>query len=302
MKNFFSILFMLMSGCLLADDPKIRCFGEVKTKWEYIDMNVFTAQVKYGARYQYENLEVVADLKAKYALCIYYDNVLFDIERSYFTYALTDYLNVTIGRDNLKEIFESKVQYGGKFNGAIIDLNLARLAVKTAAFIPGSDGYYAACGQIQVQPLDFPLQITYSLTYWDSKKEDTDPYRISQISARTTPFKKLPLYFTGGWLINDLAKEEATAYYLDIEYGNPFPQNKGEWQIATSVKKIAVHSIPHIDRTGIIKACSGQGIAVEAIYAASDRLSFKGRVEVANVEQSEKERQEFYEMSATCKF
>lgn len=294
---------MLMSGCLLAlDDPKIRFSGEMKTKWDYLDLNVFTAQLKYGARYDYENLEVVAELKAKYALCIHYDSMMFDIERSYFTYVFTDYLNVTLGRDNLKEVFESKVQYGSKFNGAAIALDFARLALKTATFIPGMQGYYAACGQIQVQPFDFPLQIAYSLTYWNSDEKNADQYRISQICAKTTPFKKLPLFFTSGWLVNDLAKEEATAYYLSIEYGNPYPQNKGEWQISTSLKKIEYNSMPSIDRTGIIKGCSGAGIAVEGIYAASDRLSFKGRVEVANVDQSEKERLEFYEMSATCKF
>jgi hypothetical protein len=302
MKNFFSLLILLLTGSIFANDPTIRCFGELKTKWEYIDMNVFTAQVKYGARYDYENLEVVAELKAKYALCVYYDNILFDIERAYFTYAINDYLSATVGRDNLKEIFESKVQYGSKFNGAAIGLDFARLSMKTAAFAPGIGGYYAGCGQVQVQPLDFPLQIAYSLTYWNSDEDNADPYRISQVSAKVLPLKSLPLFLAGGWLINDRAKKEATAYYLAVEYGNPYPQKKGEWQISTSFKKIELNAIPFIDRTGIIKASSGTGISIEGIYSASDQLSFKGRVEVANVDQNAKERLEFYEVAATCKF
>ena len=302
MKNFFSLLVLLLTGNLFANDPNIRCFGELKTKWEYIDMNVCTAQVKYGARYDYENLEVVAELKAKYAFCIYYDNILFDIERAYFTYAITDYLSAIVGRDNLKEIFESKVQYGSKFNGAAIALNFARLSIKTAAFAPGIEGYYAGCGQIQVQPFDFPLQLFYSLTYWDSKEDNTDPFRISQVSAKALPIKNLPLFLTAGWLVNDQAKEEATAYYLAVEYGNPYPQKKGEWQVSTSFKKIELNSMPAIDRIGIIKGSSGTGITVEGIYAASDQLSFKGRVEIANVDQNAKERLEFYEVAATCKF
>lgn len=302
MKNFFSLIVLLLTGNLFADDPKIRCFGELKTKWEYIDMNVFSAQVKYGARYDYENLEVVAELKARYALCVYYDSMSFAIERAYFTYAFTDYLNATVGRDNLKDVFDSKVQYGSKFNGAAFGLDFAQLSFKTAAFLPGIEGYYAACGQIQVQPFDFPLQLFYSLTYWNSKEDNTNPYRISQISAKALPFKKLPLFLTAGWLVNDQAQVEATAYYLAVECGNPYPQKKGEWQISTSFKKIELNSIPTIDRTGIIKGSSGAGISVEGIYTASDQLSFKGRVEIANVDQSSKDRLEFYEVAATCKF
>ena len=301
MRKYFLFL-LLISGMLFASDPKIRCSGEMKTKWEYIDMNVFIAQVKYGARYEYENLKVVTELKAKYALCVYYDSLVFDIERSYFTYDLTDHLNITLGRDNLKELFESEVQYGSKFNGAALGFDLARLSLKTAAFVPGMEGYYAGCGQIQVQPFDFPLQLAYSITLWGSKEENCDEYRISQISGKLSPFKKFPLVLSAGWLINDRQENNNISEYASVEIGNPYPQNKGDWNVAATVRKIAVNTLPCIDRRGICNDCSGSGISVEAIYMASDRLSFKGRVEVDQVDQSVRERVELYEMSAICKF
>ncbi len=302
MKRFFALFLLLISGILSASEPWIRCSGEMKTKYEYIDMNVFIAQVKYGARYKYENLEAVAELKAKYALCVYYDSIVFDIERSYFTYAFTDYLNVTLGRDNLRELFESEVQYGSKFNGAAIGLDLGRLSVKTAAFIPGMEGYYAGCGQIQIQPLDFPLQLAYSLSYWNSEEENCLPYRISQVSGKISPFKKIPIVVSAGWLINDQEKVDNTAQYVSIEVGNNYPQIKGDWQVAITFRQIGVNSVPNIERRGICNGCSGSGIAIEAIYAASDRLSFKGRIEIDQVDQSARDHVELYEMSAVCKF
>ena len=302
MKKFFALFLLLITASLFADDPKIRLSGEMKTKYEYIDMNVFMAQLKYGARYQYENLEVVAEIKAKYSLCVYYDSMQFDIERSYFTYAFTDYLFATVGRENLRELFESKVQYGSKFNGAAIGLDLARLSVKAAASIPGQEGYYTGCAQVQLQPFDFPFKLAYSASYWASREDICDEYMISQISAKVSPFKKFPLILSIGWLINDRQENNNISEYVSVEVGNPYPENKGDWQVAVTARKMGVNTIPCIDRRGICNGCSGTGIALEAIYSASDRLSFKGRVEIDQVDQSVRERVELYEMSAICKF
>lgn len=305
MKKFI-VLFLLFCGFVYADEPRIRFSGEMRSKYELSDRNDFSIRIKSGARYQYNSLNVITEVQTEYNANTDYEFFVFNINKAYFVYAITDYTSVTIGRDKLKDMFESKIQYGSKFNGACFNIEFNKLSLKTAAFIPGYEGYYAACSQVQVQPFDFPLSLAYSLSFWDSKQEMSNQFLVSQVTCKlflNGRLTGLPIMLTGGWAVNNKAETKAMSHYAGIEFGNPFPQYKNDWQVAIVAKEIGRNSIPYPDRQALYKkGYSGNGIAVEAIYLPSDRFVLKGGMEAAWIDQDYQERSNSYSMSATCKF
>jgi hypothetical protein len=305
MKKLVLLKFLFSSTCLLATENQTQYFAELQTECEYRDLMIFKAHLSGGAYFKSDNLTIVGEVKTLYQLCNDFDNLSLNIEKGYVEYSFTDYLSLMGGRDQLKNMFESEIQYNSFFNGVALNCDYTYFGVKAATFIPGFDGYYAGCVQVQVKPFDLPILLAFSETYWTSDTDGIEDYRIAQLSGKYSPRNAilgLPLTVSAGWLVNDQANTDGTGFYAGLEIGNPYPQNKHEWNVATIFKKIGKNAIPDVDQNGFSDFSRDSGVSLESTYAVSDHIALKGKAALLWDEKNVHDFSQQYSLSAICKF
>jgi hypothetical protein len=316
MRKFLYSLFLLpfLAAYATAEPLPGHFYGNARAKWECYHLSPYTfhnykLEFKAGKIVMEDMYTAAAEAKLT---CNVADNIQHTdvtLEKGYFTWRFTDTVAVKAGRDDLSEIASSKLQFGSKFNGAAFSLDGEDFSITGAGLlVPERRNFYAGLFHIHGNPTPWPMLWGYSLTAWGNQAtsfDETQEYLISEVTYSYSFHDNVlgqPLIFHGGYLFNHKADTARQGWHVGYVLGTEYPTFAREWNLGISYQHVDSLSIPAHDMNGIGKGIGATGVVVESIYALSNQLSLKGKLEVATLTQMHSQRQNYMELSALCRF
>ncbi len=199
------------------------------------------------------------------------------LEKAYFGGRAVDgdtfTLDVELGRRGLSNIFESKLEFGSLFDGALLRLNkafesIADFYTNLGVFIINDkDNHYGQVGEIGALDIaNTGLYLKYSLVNWKKHHDITSAenlkfnFIVSQgvfaYQFNSKLIHKLVKFYTG-FLYNHAAKalsltnndRQNLAWYVGVSLG--LVRKKGDWALDANFQYQQAQAIPDFDASGI---------------------------------------------------
>lgn len=323
MISFLSILSLFGSFAQASVKDDIFFSGDVRGKvssYNYktedfsLTDNVFKVEVCGKADYYYENLWANAELKMIHTLAKDTEKTSLELEKALIGYEVATDVSILLGRMPFDNEFNSKIQYGSKFNG--ISLNgaceiipfIKRATLHGGPFIvsQGEDNC-AFVGELDLLADSLPLSLSYSLTCWNHQKTANDmvgKFMISQVAASyslTEVIGSQDMGFFTGFLKNHGIDHSNKGWYVGSKIGIEKPSLPKQWNISLSYQNVQENSIPQHDLNGAGKKSASKGFVLESVYAVNTHLSFKTKAESSQGTHTSFKTKGL-EISAICKF
>ncbi len=184
------------------------------------------------------------------------------------------------GHASLDDIFISKIQFNGFFNGTHLTFSKGNFMIHSGGYLLDRDldTFGATLEATYKTIMDLPVSITYSLTDWCAEHD----YLISQLHMNYTlpeiMKKSTNVYI--GMLRNHKQSKDYGALYVGASLGKI--EKARDWSTEVNYQHAQDNSIPCFDYNGI-----GNGFEIKMAYAITDCFSVKGKVVIAEEDRIE---------------
>jgi hypothetical protein len=204
------------------------------------------------------------------------DNIA--LRKAYMGYNIweqgTSRFDFEIGRRRLYDAFDSRIQFGSYYDGALLRMTssvegIADIVMKLSAFVIDDTvnhaGYVGEVGFLDI--LDTGLDLKYSLIDWNKTWKNRwgyeDPTGVRFCNSQFTMAYNLPpdlwflkTQFYGAYLINTKAKgipwthgiKDNRGYYLGVRTGEVV--RKGDYAFDLSYQAVGAQAVPERDISG----------------------------------------------------
>ena len=281
------IIFLILSvNILFAENKPYTLNGDVRVKsqsnWKQDYEHRLKCEATIGLDYRFLDAWMQTKLKVSNPLESTETSITqLEIQQLLIGYSLfsgeNSFLFIEMGRNKLKTLFESKLEFDNHFNGLNVsysyETNNGCIIIHGGPHIINSDmDHYGFIGEIIVaNPLATNFIMKYSINDWTNHNQYTTNYAflITQALCKYQLNPQIEIY--GAYLRNHKAKYCANGFYIGATYGAI--SKAKDMMVDLIYQYIQCQAVPQIDRSGI-----GTGIQLKTAYAVTDNFSIQGKI------------------------